>query len=216
MRNDVRIPVGERVYDELLERIISGRIRPGEKLSVDGLARTLGVSQTPIRRALAILEAEGLVTNSYLSGFTASARLTRSEFADLFELRQLIEPAAAGLTAKRATPDQVDEIVRLGREMAGRASRGELVDYSAFARLDSQFHGAIVEATGNGMLRRSFEMMHAHVHMFRLLFDRAITSEAVAEHDAVIDAITRHDAPQAALAMRHHLRASQLRLSAAF
>jgi DNA-binding GntR family transcriptional regulator len=218
-RTDVgatRVPVSEMVYDRLLEMIISGHIEPGGRLSVDGLTRHLGVSQTPIRRALGLLEAEGLVTNSYLAGFTATAKLTRTEFDDLFEVRRLFEPASAGLAAARATNEQLAEITTLGEAMRQRGDSGELLDYSAFARLDSQFHGSIIGATQNPTLRRSYDQMHAHVHMFRLLFNKTVTSDAITEHDQIITALAARDAYGAEAAMLTHLESSQRRLAEAF
>jgi DNA-binding GntR family transcriptional regulator len=211
-----RVPVSEMVYDRLLEMIISGHVEPGGRLSVDGLTRHLGVSQTPIRRALGILEAEGLVSNSYLSGFAATPKLTRREFDDLFEVRRLFEPASAALAATRATDPQMHEIVALGEAMRRRGESGELLDYSAFARLDSQFHGTIVDASQNPTLRRTYEQMHAHVHMFRLRFDRKVTGDAITEHDRIIAALIQRDADEARSAMLGHLENSQRRLAEAF
>lgn len=214
--NVLRHSVGDRIYDVLLEQLISGEIAPGEKLSVDGLGRTLNVSQTPIRKALTLLEADGLVVNSYLAGYSATPKMTKNEFVDLFEVRRILEPVAASLAAERATDEQLEEIRSLGNRMADPDCGEGTMAYSEFAKLDSQFHELIVAATQNGMMRRNYIAMHAHVHMFRLMFDRKVTDEAISEHEDIIEALMSRQAERAYVAMNEHLSRSQSRLIDAF
>lgn len=211
-----RTSMADQVYETLMDRLISGSIAPTSRLSVDALARDLGVSQTPIRRAMTLLEAEGLVTSSYLSGYTASAKLTLAEFEDLFEVRMLLEPPASARAAINASDEELDAIAKIADEMTTLRDTDPGAGYSGFARLDSQFHQAIVDASGSAILARSISSLHAHVHMFRLMFDASITHDAIDEHAEIVDALRGRREDDAALATARHLASSHDRLVAAF
>ena len=88
--------LGQEAYERLLTELVSLEITPGERLSVDALARRYRISQTPIREALARLESDGLVIKTHLRGFTAAAGFSRREFAQLFDIRLLLDECATG------------------------------------------------------------------------------------------------------------------------
>src|SRR4029450_9369594 len=92
--------LADDVYEAVKALVMDHVIAPGARVSIDGLARQLGVSQTPIREALARLESDGLVTKEPLRGYRAPQSLTRSEGDDLFQFRLLIEPWAASRAAE--------------------------------------------------------------------------------------------------------------------
>ena len=100
----------DRVYDELRQMVILERIGPGERLVIDRLALRLGVSHTPLREAVARLEAEGLV-NKVGSTYVTAPALDPVGFLQLWEARLIVEPAAAELAAHRAGDDIVTELM---------------------------------------------------------------------------------------------------------
>jgi DNA-binding GntR family transcriptional regulator len=85
------IRLGTEIYDLLFGQLMSLRLPPGSRITVDNLARELGVSQTPIREALGRLEMEGLVIKTHLVGYSAAPQLNRQQFEELYELRLLLE-----------------------------------------------------------------------------------------------------------------------------
>ncbi|TDD73192.1 GntR family transcriptional regulator [Jiangella aurantiaca] len=87
------------------------RIEPGAEVSIDGIARDFDVSPTPVREALARLESEGLVVKRPLRGYTAAPLFDAEGLRKLFEMRRILEPAAAGLAAGRMTPAAVAALV---------------------------------------------------------------------------------------------------------
>src|SRR5919202_2566625 len=95
MRPLRRLTLTDDVYEAVKSLIMDHRLAPGERVTIDALARQLEVSPTPVREALARLEADGLVRKRPLAGYTATPLLTRAEFEELFEMRMLLEPAAA-------------------------------------------------------------------------------------------------------------------------
>src|ERR1700760_5150941 len=92
--------LAEEVYRRIRADIMSLRIPPDSRVSVDSLARELGVSQTPIREALSMLEANGLVSKRNFAGYATSPRMDRAQLDELFEFRLLIEPHAAAKAAQ--------------------------------------------------------------------------------------------------------------------
>src|SRR5882672_2172962 len=95
--------LAEEVYRRIRADIMSLRLPPDTRVSVDSLARELGVSQTPIREALSMLEANGLVSKRHFAGYATSPRMGRAQLDELFEFRLLIEPHAARKAAEAMT-----------------------------------------------------------------------------------------------------------------
>src|SRR5689334_22138989 len=98
-----RQALADDMYEAIKALVMDHVIAPGARVNIDWLARELGVSQTPIREALARLESDGLVTKAPLRGYSATALLTRAEVDELFQFRLLIEPWAAARAAELAT-----------------------------------------------------------------------------------------------------------------
>src|ERR1700704_3218819 len=93
--------LADDVYGAIFNKLMSLDIAPGSRITVDGLVRELEVSHTPIREALGRLEGEGLVVKTHLVGYSASPPITRRHFEELYELRFLLEPDAAGRAAQQ-------------------------------------------------------------------------------------------------------------------
>lgn len=189
-------------------------IAPGARMSIDGLARELGVSQTPIREALARLESDGLVTKAALKGYSASPLLTREQLPDLFGLRRLLEPWAAAEAARRVTPDLAS---RIRAEMSSIPQAPDDASYEGYKALtahDARFHDLLLEIAGNEAVRAAFARTHCHLHIFRYTYAGGHGVEALREHGAVSDAVIAGDPVAAEAAMSAHLDASLARLMA--
>jgi len=214
-RGRPRIPVGETVYEELLARVLSSELGPGDRITIDALTREMGVSQTPIREALHRLAADGIVVRNHLAGYRVAPKLSREQFEELIEIRQLLEPAAARGAVHALTAEQLDELSAIAAAMSTlltEAGRG----YAEFSRLDAEFHDRIAAACGNRFIHESLARLHTHAHLFRLSKDDLITSLALDEHDAVLTALRMRDAGDAAYAMRRHIDASAERFRRSF
>jgi len=196
--------LADEVYDTLLGQMMSLRIVPGSRVTIDALTRELGVSQTPIRDALNRMEADGLVVRVPHAGYRIPPQLTRDRFEDMLEVRLLLEPAAARRAAENASAEQVDALRRMLEEMALVEANGHMA-YGAFGLRDAAFHDLVAQSGGNQLVRESLARLHTHVHLFRLLYDTQVTYLAMAEHDAVLAAVAARDADGAAYAMRRHI-----------
>lgn len=199
----------EEVMKVIRSDIMSLRIPPDTRISIDQLARELGVSQTPIREALSQLEAMGLVTKRHYVGYCSAPQLSRKQLDELYEARLLLEPYAARRAAQRMTAQVTDELQRLSAAMG---PHNAFDAYDQFAQLDSELHDAIALASGNGIIQEALSRLHAHFHIFRLRFHSEVTREAHMEHEALITALAGGDAEGAERAMREHIQKSYDRL----
>ncbi len=207
-----RPSLGDEIYDTLLSQLIALKIPPGSRIAVDALVRELGVSQTPIRAALIRLESEGLVVKTHNVGYSAAPLPNRRQFAQVYEIRMLLEPHAAALAARHFTPDLEPELEALILPMEHERAGDAHAAYGKFAVHDAAFHGWIARLSGNALIEETLERLHAHMHLFRVRFHSRVTQEAVTEHASIVRALRAGDELAAAQAMRHHLECSQERV----
>jgi DNA-binding GntR family transcriptional regulator len=212
-----RHSLATEVYETVFGQLMALKIAPGSRITVDNLARELRVSQTPIREALSRLEVEGLVRKTHLVGYSAAPQITAKQFADLYELRLLLEPDAARRAVAQLDPSSVAELTEAAGVMGRRAKSGdERARYSQFARQDAVFHDMIMKIAGNELIRDTLNHQHVHFHIFRLMFHSRVTEEALAEHEAIVAAFEARDADAAENAMRTHIERSRDRLLPVF
>ncbi len=213
-----RSTLGEDVYEAVKMLVMEHSLAPGDRVNIDALARELDVSPTPVREALARLESDGLVRKRPLAGYTVSPLLTRQEFTDMFDMRLVLEGAAARWAAERSLPDVraaiTTESVAVPQieqpDQDGRRS------HAVFTSLDARFHDLIADAAGNPLLRDSIQRLHAHLHIHRLYFPYAQTGTTGDEHRLIAEAIQAGDPDGAEAAMRSHLSAARRRHLPAF
>jgi DNA-binding GntR family transcriptional regulator len=208
--------LGDEVYEALYAQLMSLKISPGGRLSVDSLVRSLGVSQTPIREALSRLEAQGLVIKTHLVGYRAAEQLDRDRLTQLYELRLLLEPFAAAKLALRRDEKIITDLKSLDAEMQSEDKAQSRAAYGEFAKRDAAFHNFIARNCGNDLVYESLQRLHTHVHLFRLYFHARATTDANREHKDLIAAIEAGDSEEAAVAMRHHILCSKARFEDAF
>ncbi|NDV89079.1 FCD domain-containing protein [Aurantimonas aggregata] len=201
----------EMAYEQLLSMLVTMKIPPGAHIGIEALARQLKISQTPIREALTLLEAQKLAYKIPNVGFRAANLLTPEDIDALFEIRLMIEPAMAALAAKRASEEMLQTLVSLSHAMA-EAADGNDVAYAQFAEGDARLHHLVATASGNRFIAEAIEGLHVHLHIFRFLVNTNATRKALSEHQVLIDALLARDAAAAEAAMRAHLHASRQRM----
>lgn len=208
--------LGDRVYETLLAQLISLKISPGSRMSVDALVRELNVSQTPIRAALIRLEAEGLVVKTHNVGYSAAPMPSRKRFEEIYDMRLLLEPYMVERAAERMDATAREHLGELAREMASPAQRDAKTAYGRFAVHDAEFHDWIARHGDNELVAESLARLHAHMHLFRLRFHSLITEEAIEEHNRILDALLTGSPHSAAEAMRQHILRSRERMAPVF
>lgn len=200
--------LADHVYEELLASLMDGRLQPGAAVSIDGMARELDVSPTPVREALARLEHTGMVRRVALKGYRVAPVFTREDFAELMEARLAIEPVNARLACERMTPDQLAELERAVGDLQ-KAPRGpSFAEFRDYLEADERFHRLIAEHTGNQFMLAAYNALGGQVQRFRLFGGVGITDaeHAIAEHRTVLKALAGGNPDEAAEAMAEHVR----------
>lgn len=194
----------EQVLDELRRRIVDGVYPPGSRLTEDRLAEDFGVSRNPVREALRVAVADGLVTLSPRRGATVSVP-DPSSVADLFAVRSTLEPLAARLAAERVTPADVARLRALLDEAARATDAGDL---ARVAQLNTDLHLAVVRLSGNRWLTSVVAPLYLHVQWVFRLGAEVRAPHSWREHIRLVDAIGAGDPDRAEEAARSHVEAA--------
>lgn len=199
--------LADDVHEALKALIMDRVIEPGARVSIDGLARQLGVSPTPVREALARLETAELVVKEPHRGYRTTELLDSEQLEDLYRFRLLIEPWAAARAAERADAEGLGRL-RAEIESCDTPSDDTYDAYKALTAHDTRFHVLIAELAGSDQVRLAFERTHCHLHIFRLHYDRGIGRQTLQEHRTITAAILEGDPEAARAAMTVHLETS--------
>ena len=197
-------PQVERAYQNIKTGIVRGRYAPGAPLSEVGLAREHGMSRTPVREGLARLWQERYLDRVVGHGYFV-ARVTVQSIHDTFEVRRLLEGAAAASAAERATDDEVDAIRRFAVIPIG--SQNGQTDYREAEEANVRFHMTIAAAARNSLAQELIERCLAQVDRFMSLGVQfgPFQQGATAAHLEIVDAIARRDPGAARARMEEHL-----------
>lgn len=192
----------EEVAELLRQRIFRRELEPGSWIDEVKLAQEYGISRTPLREALKVLAAEGLVTMKVRRGAYVT-EVSEQDLAEVYHLLALLESDAAAVVAERASEAQLQELQALHRELAGAVKERE-----RFFALNERFHMRLLEIAGNRwrnqMVADLRKVMKLHRHNSLLKSGRI--GESLAEHAAVVQALIQRD-PQAAMRrMQEHFR----------
>jgi DNA-binding GntR family transcriptional regulator len=183
--------------------LIEGRIEPGAKLNERELSLRLKVSRTPLREAIKLLAAEGLVDLIPNRGAIA-VKLTEKDILQVFEMLAGLEAMSGELAAQRISAAQLSEIKALHYEMLACFARDDL---SGYYRSNARIHLAINEAAGNPLLMKTYKEINARVQSlrFRTNQNKARWQEAVREHEAMLQALATRDAAAMRRILTEHL-----------
>ena len=188
----------------LRELLLEGDIPPGARIPERELCARFQVSRTPLREALKVLAAEGLVLLLPNRGARA-AKLTLCDVQDLFEVCQGLEALAGELAGERITDEEIDEVRRAHEAMVAYYKAGDLAGYY---RCNRQIHEAIVAAARNPVLSGLYETVTARIRCARYLTPMTPPRWAVAisEHEGIFNSLSRRDSVGLAHILRAHLR----------
>ncbi|WFE24230.1 GntR family transcriptional regulator [Solwaraspora sp. WMMD937] len=214
MRPARRLTLTDDVYETVRAQVMDHVVAPGARINIDALARDLQVSPTPVREALARLEADGLVRKRPLVGYTATPLLTREEFDELVEMRLVLETAAARRAAGRSATAEpaVLGLLREAADLPGPVPGAQgYASIAAFTAQDARFHNLLAEQSGNRMLHDAVVRLRPHLHLFRLHFPPTHYRTSGAEHHRIVDAVASGDPDRAETAVREHLLAARQR-----
>jgi DNA-binding GntR family transcriptional regulator len=204
-----KVSLTGQVTSMIRAAIVSGEMKPDEHYSAIGIAEKLGVSRTPVREALQLLEKEGILTVAKNRGVRVT-QISLDDMVEVFQIRLILEPPAAGRAVLNATPAAVERLESLYR---GIVTAGESGDARATLEADKDFHLYLLGLADNGKLKSIVgELRNLVLTHGQITIPHARSSMDLAgDRDELMKAIRKREAKEAVLAMQGHiLRTAQL------
>ncbi len=200
---DEYIPLRDVVFKTLRKAILSGDLKPGEKLREVNLAQRMGVSRTPIREAIRMLELEGLVVMIPRRGAEV-AGITRKDLKDMMEIRVVLDLLAIELACERRTEEQLERLEKVRLEFEENLGTSGL---TKTAKLDESFHAIIVEMAGNEKLSQIVKNISDQIYRYRYetLKDESQYDDLKKEHLVMAEAIRDQKKETAMEVVRKHI-----------
>lgn len=185
------LPLRDVVFQTLRQAILRGELKPGERLMEIHLAQKLGVSRTPVREAIRMLELEGLVLMIPRKGAVV-AEITITDLEDVLEVRMALEELAVKHACRRITQEQLAELRRRAAEFKHTLNGN---DVGACAQADVEFHDLIYLATGNSRLVQILNNLREQMYRYRMeyLKDRQSYNTLMKEHEEILRALENRD-----------------------
>jgi DNA-binding GntR family transcriptional regulator len=192
----------EDIRDQLMEEILSGRLAPGDRLVETRIAQQYGVSQAPVREALRDLEMFGFIVSAPFRGAIVR-QISVEDLVQIYPIRAVLEGLAAHEAATRIDAAGLRRLENLLVTMRNAAARG---DNRAAVDADFAFHLAIVEASGNWLLKQTWERMRMATTTFLTVSKSHHSLTEIAErHTPVLEALRARDPKAAEAVMRRHI-----------
>lgn len=206
--NNVYLPLRDVVFQTLRRAIINGDFEPGERLMEVSLAKKLGVSRTPVREAIRMLELEGLVVMIPRRGAEV-ARITMKDLRDSLEVRLAIEELAVSLACERISEEEKKKLIEANEEFKMQILNKKV---PAIVEGDVKFHDIIFEATNNQRLISIAHNLREQVYRYRVEYvkDFSYHDVLVKEHNEITKAIVEGDKETAIEIMRKHIYNQEL------
>lgn len=203
------MPLRDVVFHTLRKSILRGHLKPDERLMEIKLSEELGVSRTPIREAIRMLQLEGLVVNVPRKGTTV-AKITEKDLKEVLELREGLENFAVGLAAERITEDQIKVLYENAKvfEEQVRNNKTDDAEYILeLAKTDEKFHALICEATGNSRLVQMMNNISDQIYRYRVeyLRDGESRKKLSKEHIELCESLKNKNADRAVELMSRHI-----------
>ncbi len=198
------LPLRDVVFQTLREAILRGELKPGERLMELQLAAQLGVSRTPIREAIRMLEQEGLAVTMPRKGAEV-AKMTLKGMEDVLEIREALDILACQLACDRITDEL---LVTLEEKKKAFEASLETKDVKVIADADISFHDVIYEATGNPKLIALLSNLREQIYRYRVEYLKAVESYPILikEHDDIYQSLVRHNREESTVAIREHVK----------
>ncbi|NPU12339.1 GntR family transcriptional regulator [Bradyrhizobium sp. 83012] len=196
----------EEILARLRDYIVEGHVADGGRLSERQLCEMLGVSRTPLREALKVLAAEGLV--ELLPNRGARVRpLSAADIQELFDLMGGLEGLAGRLACEKISEEGIEKIAQYHHDMYGFYMRQDMQGYF---RMNQLIHRAIVDAAANATLHATYESLAGRIRRVRFSANfarkRERWSEAMREHELILDALRRRAGSELSDILFQHLR----------
>ena len=200
---DEYLPLRDVVFKTLRQGILTGELKPGERLMEIHLANKLGVSRTPIREAIRKLELEGLVTMIPRRGAEV-AQITEKSMKDVLEVRKVLDNLSVELACDRITEEEKELLKNACVDFEEAVKTG---DFGKIAKTDVAFHDIIVAATRNIRLSQMVNNLAEQMYRYRFEYikDSSQHARLVQEHEEICQGIINGDKEKALVAIEAHI-----------
>mgnify|MGYP005832941939 CR=1 FL=1 len=201
--------LSEEAAEKIRQAIAAGYFKAGQKLVEANLAKELGLSRSPVREALYLLEQEGLIVRHHRRGAFVRG-LSRRETEEIYSLRSVLEGFAVELALKNMTPADIEHLQRLIDKMYEIARADDAV---AFGRIDAEFHEYICRVSGHQLLQNVFNTLQTRTTQYMTEADQlGVLENIAAQHKELLDHLISQNTEEAVRAMKEHILVSAERL----
>jgi DNA-binding GntR family transcriptional regulator len=205
-------PLRDKIASSIRDSIIEGKIKPGERLLEPDVAKTLGVSRTPLREAFLQLESEGFLKVNPRKGALVT-ETSPKDAEEIYIIKGALESVAARLAVDNITNEQIEELVMINKKMEVVA-QSKKKDYKAFLELNSIFHQKIYECSGNSKLAKTINTLRNQTLRYNYIFLSLLShlDESVTEHFEIISALKNRKPDEAESVVKKHNENARLLL----
>ena len=199
------LPLRDVVFNTLRDAILTGKLVPGERLMENQLAEKLGVSRTPVREALRMLELENLVALVPRKGAQV-LEMSEKDRVNILEVRSALEGLATSRACKQMTKEDLQQLKNMEVNFEKAVADN---DVEHFVDIDEDFHDLIFAATENDKLINIFRNLRIQLYRYRMAQaknNETSMSTIVAHHRSIIRAIENHDAEEGASIAQGHIK----------
>lgn len=211
MKKIVNLSMREQIYEALKGMILDNRYEPKTVLAIDRLAEEFGVSATPVREALVRLEAEDLVELIPNKGARVTG-ISAEDVRSIWELRRLLEPYAARMSAASVDPAELAALEADIRKLEAAPN-----DHELYVATDTRLHELLYSRVANAMLKDMIHRVHLMSHRIRFFAEHSpelhekVVHDVIAEHLEILEAVRKGDPEQAGVLLRQHLENGERR-----
>ncbi len=197
------LPLRDVVFNTLRDAILTGKLLPGERLMENQLAEKLGVSRTPVREALRMLELENLVELVPRKGAQV-LDMTEKDIINILEIRRALEGLATSIACKKMSKDCLQQLKSMEADFERAVAED---DVDRFVDIDEEFHDMIFQATDNDKLIQMFRNLRIQLYRYRMAQAKNDRSMAtiVAHHRSILRALENHDSEEGTAVAQSHI-----------
>lgn len=197
------LPLRDVVFHTLREAILKGELKPGERLMELQLASKLGVSRTPIREAIRMLEQEGLAVTVPRKGAEV-AKMTEKDMEDVLQIREALDELAVSVACEKITEEELE---KLHDAMVEFQQASQTKNIKRVAEADVLFHDIIYQATGNPKLVSMLNHLREQIYRYRVeyLKDEKIYPALMQEHELIVEGLRERNKEKVTKVMQAHV-----------
>lgn len=208
LNTNAYLPLRDVVFHTLREAILKGEIKPGERLMELQLASKLGVSRTPIREAIRMLELEGLAVTTPRKGAEV-AKMTEKDMEDVLQIRKALDELAVGLACDNIGEEELEKLYEALRNFEESTRSG---DVKEIAQADVEFHDVIYQAADNPKLMNMLNNLREQMYRYRVEYLKNKTSypRLIEEHKEIYEGLKRKDKKTVVEIVSHHVENQEI------